>query len=182
VGLRPAHRSGPPSRNRTRATPRSSGWSTIRRKSPIPTRAPGDAKLPLQGRLPRWQTPRGAIVAKLEATLDAACRRVKFPIGNFGEVAGTLFARERFDAASARNAGTLRERRHHSFTLWRSQFGCRTDSRLQTSRQRYARKPIYTCAALSVAKSQRFRPAVMRLLCRGGVRSRHTGGSAIICS
>src|SRR6516225_4752409 len=22
-------------------------------------------------------------------------------------------------------------RRHHSFTLWRSQFGCRTDSRLQ---------------------------------------------------
>jgi len=25
----------------------------------------------------------------------------------------------------------LRERRHHSFTLWRSQLGCRTDSRLQ---------------------------------------------------
>jgi len=69
----------------------------------------------------------GAIVAKLEATLDAACRRVKFPIGNLGEVACTLFARERFDAASARNAGTLRERRHRSFTLWRSQFGCRTD-------------------------------------------------------
>jgi len=59
----------------------------------------------------------GAIVAKLEATLDAACRRVKFPIGNLVEVACTLFARERFDAASARNAGTLRERRHHSFTL-----------------------------------------------------------------
>ena len=73
----------------------------------------------------------GAIVAKLEAALDAACRRVKFPIGNLGEIGRTLFARERFDTASARNAGTLRERRHHSFTLWRSQFGCRTDSRLQ---------------------------------------------------
>jgi len=73
----------------------------------------------------------GAIVAKLEATLDAVCRRVKLPIGNLGEVACTLFARKRFDAASARNAGTLREGRHHSFTLWQSQFGCRTDSRLQ---------------------------------------------------
>ncbi len=61
----------------------------------------------------------GAIVAKLEAALDAACRRVKFPIGNLGEIGCTLFARERVDAASARNAGTLRERRHHSFTLWR---------------------------------------------------------------
>jgi hypothetical protein len=61
----------------------------------------------------------GAIVAKLEAALDAACRRVKFPIGNLGEIECTLFARERVDAASARNAGTLRERRHHSFTLWR---------------------------------------------------------------
>src|SRR3974377_2507556 len=71
----------------------------------------------------------GAIVAKLEATFDAACRRVKFPSGNLGEVACTLFARERFDAASAGNAGTLRERRHHSFTLWRSQLGCRTDTR-----------------------------------------------------
>jgi hypothetical protein len=28
------------------------------------------------------------------------------------------------DAAPARNAGTLRERRHHSFTLRRSQLGC----------------------------------------------------------
>ena len=28
----------------------------------------------------------GAIVAKLEAALDAACRRVKFPIGNLGEI------------------------------------------------------------------------------------------------
>ena len=42
----------------------------------------------------------GAIVAKLEAALDAACRRVKFPIGNLGEIECTLFARERFDAAS----------------------------------------------------------------------------------
>jgi len=43
----------------------------------------------------------GAIVAKLETALDAACRRVKFPIGNLGEIGCTLFARERFDAASA---------------------------------------------------------------------------------
>src|SRR6516164_1914269 len=56
----------------------------------------------------------GAIVAKLEATLDAACRRVKFPIGNLGEVACTLFARERFDAASARNAGALNRSRANS--------------------------------------------------------------------
>ena len=61
----------------------------------------------------------GAIVVKLEAALDAACRRVKFPIGNLSEIGCTLFARERFDAASARNAGTLRERRHHNFTFWR---------------------------------------------------------------
>jgi hypothetical protein len=61
----------------------------------------------------------GAIVAKLEAALDAACRRVKFPIGNLGEIGCTLFARERFDTASARNAGTLRERWHCSFTLRR---------------------------------------------------------------
>ena len=61
----------------------------------------------------------GAVVVKLEAALDAACRRVKFPIGNLAEIGCTLCARERFDAASARNAGTLRERRHHSFTLWR---------------------------------------------------------------
>src|SRR5262249_29202807 len=61
----------------------------------------------------------GAIIAKLEAALDAACRRVKFPIGNLGEIGCTLFTRERFDAASARNAGTLRERRHHNFTFWR---------------------------------------------------------------
>src|SRR6516164_7779968 len=27
-------------------------------QKPIPTRAPGDARLPLQGRLPRWRTPR----------------------------------------------------------------------------------------------------------------------------
>ena len=60
----------------------------------------------------------GAIVAKLEATLDAACRLVKFPIGNLGKIGCTLFASERVDAASARNAGTLSERRHHSFTLW----------------------------------------------------------------
>jgi hypothetical protein len=53
---------------------------------------------------------------KFEATLDAACRRVKFPIGNLGEIRCALFARERLDAASARNAGTLRERRHDSFT------------------------------------------------------------------
>jgi len=59
----------------------------------------------------------GAVVVKLEAALDAACRRVKFPIGNLGEIGCTLFARERFDAASARNAGTLCERRHYSFTL-----------------------------------------------------------------
>jgi len=58
-----------------------------------------------------------AIVGKLEAALDAACRCVKFPIGNLGEIGCTLFARERFDAASARNAGTLRERRHHIFTF-----------------------------------------------------------------
>jgi len=58
-----------------------------------------------------------AIVAKLEAALDAACRRVKFPLGNFGEVGCALFARERFNAASARNAGTLRKLRHYSFTL-----------------------------------------------------------------
>jgi len=58
----------------------------------------------------------GAIVVKLEAALDAACRRVKFPIGNLGEIGCTLFAGKRFDAASARNAVTLRERRHHSFT------------------------------------------------------------------
>jgi len=59
----------------------------------------------------------GAIIAKLEAALDAACRRVKFPIGNLGEVGCALFARERFDTASARNAGTLRKLRHYSFTL-----------------------------------------------------------------
>jgi hypothetical protein len=59
----------------------------------------------------------GAIVAKLEAALDAACRRVKFPIGNLGEIGCTLFARERFDAASARNAGTLRKFWHYTFTL-----------------------------------------------------------------
>ena len=58
----------------------------------------------------------GAVVVKLEAALDATCHRVKFPIGNLGEIGRTLFARERFDTASARNAGTLRERRHHSFT------------------------------------------------------------------
>src|SRR6516225_4108400 len=91
----------------------------------------------------------GAIVAKLEATLDAACRRVKFPIGNLGEVACTLFARERFDAASARNAGTLRERRHRSFTLWRSQFGCRTDSRVQILAGVPQQKPGYLRRSLN---------------------------------
>ena len=55
---------------------------------------------------------RGAIVVKLEATRDTACRRVKFPIGNLGELGCTLFARERLDPASARIAGTLRELRH----------------------------------------------------------------------
>ncbi len=59
----------------------------------------------------------GAIVGKLEAALDAACRRVKFPLGNLGKVGRALFARERFDAASARNAGTLRKVRHYCFTL-----------------------------------------------------------------
>lgn len=59
----------------------------------------------------------GAIVAKLEAAFDAARRRVKFPIENLGEVRCALFARERFDAASARNAGTLRKFRHYGFTL-----------------------------------------------------------------
>ena len=59
----------------------------------------------------------GAIIAKLEAALDAACRCVKFPLGNLGEVRRALFARERFDAASARNAGTLRKLRHYSLTL-----------------------------------------------------------------
>ena len=58
----------------------------------------------------------GAVVMKFEAALDAACRRVKFPIGNLGEIRCALFARERLDASAARNAGTLRERRHHSFT------------------------------------------------------------------
>jgi len=59
----------------------------------------------------------GAIVAKLEAARNAACRRVKFPLGNLGKVWCALFARERFDAASARNAGTLRKLRHYTFTL-----------------------------------------------------------------
>ena len=55
----------------------------------------------------------GAIVAKLEVAPDVVCRRVKFPIGNLGEIGFTLFARERLDAALARNAGTLRERSPH---------------------------------------------------------------------
>src|SRR3974377_2226992 len=131
VGLRPAHRSGPPSRNRTRATPDLPGGQRYVAKAPSQRELRVMPDFLCKDAYRVGERQGGAIVAKFEATLDAACRRVKFPIGNLGEVACTLFALKRFDAASARNAGTLRERRHHRFTLWRSQFGCRTDSRLQ---------------------------------------------------
>ena len=54
---------------------------------------------------------RGAIVARLEAPLETACRRIKFPTGNLDEIECALFSRERFNAASARNARTPGERR-----------------------------------------------------------------------
>jgi hypothetical protein len=42
---------------------------------------------------------------------ETACRRIKFPTGNLDEIECALFSRERFNAASARNARTPGERR-----------------------------------------------------------------------